>query len=110
MSQSEKEIAKFRLRHEIELLLNQSGLSASQLARACNMPYTTLASWLEGRMPRNIDQLSRVAKYFGVTIETLCYGAHHIGHKNEEVMRSGVVGVFEVKLLKVIRNKNLLDD
>lgn len=96
------------LRNQIKSFLNDSGMSASELARRAGIPNGTLADWLSGRKPRNLDQVKKLAEYLNMTIDHLVYGN---GNGNERVQKNlsiedlirdeWVSGVFEVKMRRL---------
>lgn len=61
---------KKRLKHKIE----SNGLSVSRLAKRTGVPNTTIANWLAGQSPKNIQQLKKVANHFDITIDELVFG------------------------------------
>lgn len=54
-------------------LLEKKNVSLAELSRQTSVPKSNLSSWLKGRSP-NLDQLDKVAQYFGTTIEFLAFG------------------------------------
>ena len=54
-------------------LLEKNNMTLTDLARATNVPKTSLSAWIKGRSPR-IEQIDIVARYFNVTIEYLMFG------------------------------------
>ncbi len=96
----------FALRHQLKAHLQSRRLSARQLALQAGVPYTTIANWLEGRMPRNVDQLKRVANFFGISVDVLCYGIA----AQEKMMplviplQEGFSGLFELRLQKILNS------
>ena len=83
-------------------LMADKGIKPASLARSLHIPATTISNWLQGQKPRDIEQVRTVAKFFGVSVEYLCFGeepvqADPITHKWEEIN----AGVFEVVLRRV---------
>ena len=58
---------------KLKELLDKHNLSVAQLARHTEVPKTNIQGWLTGSSP-NISQAYKVAEYFGITIEELCFG------------------------------------
>lgn len=54
-------------------LLEKNNISLAELSRRTDVPKSNLSSWLKGRSP-NLEQLDKVAQYFGTTIEHLAFG------------------------------------
>jgi len=96
---------KLELHKNLKALLEQKGMTPSQLSRATKVPNSTVQNWLSGLDPRNLIQLKRVADYFDVTVDYLLYG----GKRERERDRSAIseyadeinAGVFEVILRRV---------
>jgi transcriptional regulator with XRE-family HTH domain len=63
-----------RLKHQLEQLLVQNNMNATQLSKRANVPRQTIANWLMGQAPKNFDQVKRVADQFNVTLDHLLYG------------------------------------
>ncbi len=88
---------------QLKTLLNQKGVNITTLARTTKIPAQTIHSWLTGAKPRDLDQLKRVADYFGVSLDFIAYGTSFqnqmspIEQHKEEIN----AGVFEVILRKV---------
>lgn len=98
------------LKQQIKLFLKTRGMTAIQLSRASGVPDATIADWLAGRSPRNLDQVKKVADVFGVSIDHLVYGE---GLAKEDkitdidaLLGDGWIGgVFEVRLRRLKRGK-----
>jgi len=63
-----------KLKIQIEYYLEKNNMNASQLARKAKVPRQTIANWLMGQSPKNIDQVKRVADLFRVSLDHLLYG------------------------------------
>jgi transcriptional regulator with XRE-family HTH domain len=79
--------------------LQKRGVKITQLSKATKVPLQTLHNWLSGQKPRDIDQVKRVADYFGVSINSLCFDeiektSRDLKDFKEEIL----VGNFEVIL------------
>lgn len=104
---SEKFSCSFILRQQLKVLLAANRISARQLALQTKVPYTTVANWLEGRMPRNLDQLKRVALFFGLSVDALCYGTTSEVTLPQPLLiplKEGFTGLFEVRLQKILKS------
>lgn len=62
-----------KLRQALTKYLKHSGLSASTLAERAGVPKGTLQGWCLGKRPRNLDQVREVAKFIGVTLDSLLF-------------------------------------
>lgn len=86
-------------------LLNERGLSISELARRTNVPKTNLNSWLQGSSP-NVVQLDKVARFFGVSIEYLVFGRKEREPIVDFLEKIEVYeGEYEVSIRKIVRKK-----
>lgn len=54
-------------------LLDDRGLSIAELSRKSNVPKSNINSWLQGASP-SLEQLDKVARFLGVSIESLAFG------------------------------------
>lgn len=50
----------------LKRLMAEHKVSAKELSKILNFPYTTLLSWLKGENYPRIDKIEAMAKYFGV--------------------------------------------
>lgn len=85
-----------RLRH----LLAEKDLTISQLSRATKIPRQTLDNWASGQEPRSLNQVKKVADYFNISVDNLCFGKEQktsITEFHDEIN----AGVFEVVLRRV---------
>jgi transcriptional regulator with XRE-family HTH domain len=62
------------LSKNLKKLLSDKGLTASELSRSASVPTSTIANWLAGQPPRNIEQVYKVARFFSISIEFLVFG------------------------------------
>lgn len=84
----------------LKKLLQKSGIKASDLSRAVGVSAKTIHNWLIGQKPRDIQQVKKVAEYFGVSLDYLCFGKTDpttLDSFQEEIN----AGVFEVVLRRV---------
>ena len=91
--------------------LKQKDMTAAQLARATGISTRTIHNWVIGQTPRNLDQLLKVAKHLGVSVEYLCWGIEPSkSEKQVDVMKQFVedeifAGHFEVILRRIKNSK-----
>ena len=50
----------------LKRLMSESNVSAKELSKTLNFPYTTLLSWLKAENYPRIDKIEAMADYFGV--------------------------------------------
>ena len=56
------------------------------LADAIEVPLGNVTMWLHRGSPPNVDYASRVAKYYGVSLDYLVTGEDHIAGRNPELV------------------------
>ncbi len=64
-----------RLRINIDQLLKQKNLRASDLSKLTGIPKQTISEWRSGLVPKSILALKRVASAFGVSLDELVFHA-----------------------------------
>lgn len=95
-----------KLKHQLKYYLNETGMTAAQLARKSGVPKQSLSGWLTGNNPRNVMQVKKVADVLGVSVDNLLFSE---GKEKTEKLTSldsilddqWVGGFFEVKLRRV---------
>lgn len=93
-----------RLKDNLRFLIVGKDINVSQLARFTNIPINTLHNWLNGQNPQNLEQLKKIADFFQVTIDSLCFGDRPVSSLEnpiQEFKEEINAGVFEVILRKV---------
>jgi transcriptional regulator with XRE-family HTH domain len=93
-----------RLKENLKHLIVLKDINVSQLARFTDLPINTVHNWLNGQSPQNLEQLKKVADYFEITIDDLCFGSKS-NTRNDSPLKDFEdeinAGVFEVILRKV---------
>ena len=85
-----------RLKQQLEHYLTQNNMNATHLSRRANVPRQTLANWLMGSTPKNLDQVKRVADLFNITLDHLIYGEP----KEKAVSDEFINRRFEVRIIR----------
>jgi transcriptional regulator with XRE-family HTH domain len=85
-------------------LCEERGITISALAKRTGVPQQTLHNWVAGVEPRSLTQVKKVADFFEVTFDYLCFGREtkkpdDITSYKDEIN----AGVFEVVLRRVKR-------
>lgn len=100
------------LKNQLRTYLEHHGLTASQLSRKTGVPNATVADWLSGRKPRNLDQVRKVAEAFGTSIDHLVYGDGVEEKKQDQILDleelmgdRWLSGVFELRLRRVKKTR-----
>lgn len=76
-------------------------MSVAQLSRATRLPRQTIDNWLTGQEPRSLKQVKKVAEYFGVPMDFLCFGEKPKDKSIHDFEKEINAGVFEVVLRRV---------
>ncbi len=67
-------IIDMKLNKTLKRLLNESELSATELSKLTDIPLSTLHGWINGVEPKSISQLKKIADFFDVSLDFLCFG------------------------------------
>jgi len=92
---------------QLQKILLSEKLSLSELSQKTGIATQTLHNWINGAKPKNIDQLKKVANFFNISIDELCFGrelentSSPIQNHQDEIN----AGVFEVVLRRVKNNE-----
>ena len=57
--------------NNLKYLMAQKGVTAKELSRDMNFPYTTVMSWLKGEYYPRIDKVEELSDYFDVNMDAL---------------------------------------
>lgn len=89
------------LKKNLRRILSEQDMTAAQLSRKTGVPKTTLAEWLAGGNPRDLNKVKLVADSFGVSVDELCFGTGaSVEHPIEQHLDEIKAGLFEVILRK----------
>ena len=55
-------------------LCDERGITISTLSKRSTVPQQTLHNWLSGVEPKNLTQVKKVADFFEVSLDYLCFG------------------------------------
>lgn len=85
-------------------------LSIVEISSKTSIPKQTLHNWLSGAIPKNVNQLRKIATYFKTTVDELCFGdVSQIRSSDENTLmryeEEIKAGVFEVILRPVKSRK-----
>jgi len=85
----------------LKSLLQKRGLSITSLSKDTGIPIQTLHNWLNGAEPRSFSQVKRVADYFEITLDEICYGIKPSNELIDSYEDEINAGVFEVVLRRI---------
>jgi transcriptional regulator with XRE-family HTH domain len=91
-----------KLTTNLQVLMKDKRISLIELSKEVDIPSSTIHGWLNGANPRNIAELKRVANYFHISIDELCFG-EKVVHSDQVVV--GKIGDVEL-ILRKSQNKN----
>lgn len=90
-----------RLREQLKSLMSAKRIKVTALSRETGVPVPTIHGWLQGKAPRNIDQVKTVADHLGATLDWLLYAEEtHKAKTMESRMDEINTGIWEVVLRK----------
>jgi len=95
-------IVTVTIKTTLKRLIAESGITVTHLSRATKIPAQTLHNWLAGAEPKSLTQLKKVADYFDVSMDYLCFGKEPKPRKVLNEYENEInAGIFEVVLRKI---------
>jgi transcriptional regulator with XRE-family HTH domain len=85
----------------LKSLTNERDITVSQLSKHTGIPVQTLHNWMSGMEPRSLSQVKKVADYFKVSVDFICFGTSKESGKFHDFEHEINAGIFEVILRKV---------
>ncbi|MBF0361971.1 MAG: helix-turn-helix transcriptional regulator [Oligoflexia bacterium] len=103
------------LKNILKKLIKERDTSIAKVSRTTKIPSKTIYNWLSGSEPKSFLQVKRVADYFEVSLDYLCFGIEpNKIHEGNSVTSRGMssetieryndeinAGVFEVVLRRI---------
>ncbi len=94
------------LSQNLKNLISEKRIRLSHLAREVEVPKSTIHTWMYGAQPRDLVALKKVAEYFSMSVDELCFG--DLDYKSQELQASVLcsptneinIGSFDVILLR----------
>lgn len=93
-----------KLKHILKKLIQERGITISYLSKASGVAQQTLHNWMTGTEPRSLIQVKKVADYFGVSLDYICFGIEEKKQLETDLQQYSndiYAGVFEVVLRRV---------
>ena len=91
-------------RFVLSRLLRKKEIRQSDLANAIGLPQSTFHDWVNGRRPRELSFVKKIADYFNVSFEYMIFGTK----TDQEKMAAYVRKLeFENAMLKLEQNKQM---
>lgn len=100
------------LASNLRAILKRHDLTLSALSREVKIPVATLSGWVNGQSPRGLGQVKKLADYFGLTIDELCFAKTAKQIQNPEHLNAFLhdepfyCGRFEVFMRKIEGHKD----
>jgi transcriptional regulator with XRE-family HTH domain len=86
----------------LKKLFQERGITITHVAKKTGIAQQTIHNWLSGTEPRSLTQVKKVADYFDVSVDYLCFGIRpNIKPTFEEFNEEINAGVFEVVLRRI---------
>jgi transcriptional regulator with XRE-family HTH domain len=99
-------MAKVELSNMLKKLVKDRRTSVRSLSRELNIPQSTLNSMVKGSQPGSLEQLLKLSKHFGVSLEYLITGEDSRTPTLDEVLTQDVFsGWLNVTIKRAIPDK-----
>jgi transcriptional regulator with XRE-family HTH domain len=86
----------------LQRLVKEEGMTMAQLGRAIKIAPQTLNNWVAGQEPRSLEKVKRVADYFEISMDELCFNQNiKVKSKITDYDDEINAGVFEVVLRRI---------
>lgn len=95
------------LRENLRKLIVQNGMTVVHLSRSTKIPLQTIHGWLAGSEPKSLKQLKKIADFFEISIDQLCFNSpsntikKNQKNRIEEFQDEINAGTFEVVLRRI---------
>lgn len=66
-------MANFQFKKNLKSKLIENKIKIQYLADQTGISRKTLENWLEGQKPRDIEQVKKVADFFKISVDELCF-------------------------------------
>lgn len=95
-------ILNMELSKILKELLQEKGVTITHVAKTTGIAQQTIHNWLSGTEPRSLRQVKKVADYFDVSLDYLCFGIVSNNKMPLEEFGDEInAGVFEVVLRRI---------
>ncbi len=95
----------FIFSQNLRRLMDERRIRLSHLSHETEIPKSTVHDWMYGGNPRDVLALKRIADYFSVSIDEICFGSsaskpQQIKSEISQIKEEFNIGSFDVILLK----------
>ena len=73
----------------LEKYLKEANITLNEFSKRISLSPSTIHGWLNGVPPKNLNDLKKVADYFNITLDELCFGEVKKGHETNIVISIG---------------------
>lgn len=97
----------FNFSQNLRLLMEKRRIRFSDLAQKVSVPKSTIHRWMYGDQPRDLVALKKIADYFSISVDEICFG--NLSPKVENIQNDCLsenntegfnIGSFDVILLR----------
>lgn len=87
-----------QLDKNLKKMMTTKKMSLKTLSTEVRVPSSTIHGWLNGAAPKSLIDLKRIADYFDLSIDELCFGKNEKQIKNRTENVLGDLGDIELVL------------
>ena len=91
-----------KLSVNLQKIMKDNRVNLMELSKAVDIPNSTIHGWLNGANPRNIGELKRVADYFQISIDKLCFNDMSVETPEKIIASHGGVEL----IMRTIKKEN----
>lgn len=92
---------EMELKTILKKLIKDKGVTITALAKKTKVPLQTIHGWLQGSEPKNLRQVKKVADFFEVDLDYLCFGIEPKKTNITDYADEINAGIFEVVLRRI---------
>lgn len=87
----------YEMDKNLKKILTKNKLSLKSLSTEVGIPASTIHGWMNGVPPKNVHEVKKIADFFGITIDVLCFGSvEEVKRQREKIV--GELGGVELIL------------
>lgn len=77
----------------LKKILTKNRLTLKSLSTEVGIPASTIHGWMNGVPPKNLHEVKKIADFFGLTVDDLCFGSLEEVKKHKEKVVGELGGV-----------------
>lgn len=78
-----------KIAKNLEKYLKADEITLNEFSKRVSISPSTIHGWLNGVPPKKLSDLKKVADYFNITLDELCFGEVKKGHETNIVISIG---------------------